>query len=68
MRKWSRAQYIKADPNIQGPFVLVSSRIPNLMELRGMGGEQHTHWWLSFNGNSKQRRQQQRQLLRTLNK
>lgn len=63
-------QYIKLDPTIEGPFVLVrDNHIAHCMfwEVRGKSGQQHSSWYMTFNGNSKQRRQQQRKLLRELN-
>jgi hypothetical protein len=55
---------------MHAPFVLV--RINGYMhhqlwEVRGREGEEHGGWFVSFNGNAKQRRQQQRAMLKELN-
>lgn len=70
MSKPTQAQYIKADKSLRPPFVLLKAndyRHLGLFEIRGEDGQQYTHWYVSFNGNSKQRRQQQRKLIRELN-
>ncbi len=69
--KLTTADYIRMDPTIEGPYVLVTINRHfhlGLWEVRGQAGEQHAGWFVTFNGNSKQRRQQQRKLLRDLNK
>lgn len=69
MRK-TLAYYIKLDPNVSGPYMLVrSNHIQHCLfwEVRGKSGHQHTNWYVTFNGNSKQRRQQQRKMIRDLN-
>lgn len=68
--KKTLASWIRIDPRMEKPFVLV--RINGYMhhqlwEIRGQNGQQHGGWYTSFNGNAKQRRQQQRKLIRDLN-
>lgn len=65
------ADSIKNDLGIEGPYVLVRANQflhLNLYEVLGQSGEQHGNWYLTFNGNSKQRRQQRRKLLREANR
>lgn len=69
-RKLTLAQYIKLDPTINGPFVLKFLKgysLSTLTEVCGQDGKLHGGWYVTFNGNSKQRRQQQRKLIRDLN-
>jgi hypothetical protein len=64
------AQYIKLDPTVEGPFVIIKMQgysLSTLHEVCGKDGLQHGGWYVTFNGNSKQRRQQQRKLIRDLN-
>lgn len=61
---------IKADPSIEAPYVIVrdySFTHMQVWEVRGMDGQQAGDWYVTFNGNSKQRRQQQRKMIRELN-
>ena len=64
------AQYIKLDPTVEKPFVLVKMKgysLSTLHEVCGRNGYQHGGWYVTFNGNSKQRRQQRRALVKQLN-
>lgn len=70
MKKKTLAQFIRSNGNLIQPIVLV--RVNGYMqhqlwEIRGQDGQQHGGWYTSFNGNAKQRRQQQRKLIRDLN-
>lgn len=70
MRKQHLSHYIKIDPFINGPYSIVMCtgyHFAGLWEVQGSGERKHGNWYTTFNGNSKQRRQQRRKLIRDLN-